>query len=520
MMTVHSSRHSYVRRPSLLESVRRHLVVVFALVLVGLCLGWLAGTSQTTSWTSTARVLINPTVGNPFAPAPSAVRQDELTSLETEAQVAGSDEVLGPVAAANPPLTIGELERGLAITVPPNTQILEMSFTAGDAETAQRVADSVATTYLDNRDLRASSVNENRIARVEVETEAVVDDLRAATAAAQRGSEAQRLFQSELAAALRNQLVSLRAQRSYLENSEAPAGSVISPATAAVSSGGLTPALLLVVGALVGALLGCVLALVRERVAGRVRTPGDVEAGGVPVLVATPRPRRWRPFRAHVDEPVGDIARRLRAQVLGIVPTPTVVAVAPAASGQPGPALTETLASSLAKAGHRVVLVRQGAGDEGRGLAHVLLDEHMRVAGLLRPSADPLLMLLPWGFTDHNRERLSPESLRSALAPLVDAGHIVVLESPDITSVEGEAIVGAADLGIVVVTIGRTRMRAVAELGTRRESLRTDVVAAVVDEQTATTHVHLERDEEDRPDDTATTGAATRVRGQVARAPR
>ena len=110
---------------------------------------------------------------------------------------------------------------------------------------AQRIADAWSVAYLANRDRRAGDVNAERIARVESQTQGVVDDLRAATAAAQRGTEAERLFQTELAGALRNELVSLRAQRSYLENSEAPAGSVISQASPAASTAGLTPLLMI-----------------------------------------------------------------------------------------------------------------------------------------------------------------------------------------------------------------------------------------------------------------------------------
>ena len=297
------------RRTPLLDALRRHALLVLVCALVGLGLGWYVGQSQQPTWSSTARVLINPAVGNPFAPAPSSVRQDELTSLETEAQVAASAEVLAAVAAANPPVTVSQIQRGLLITVPPNTQILTLTFTAGDAETAERVTDSLATLYLENRDQRATRVNSARVERVEKQTEVVVDDLRAATAAAQRGTAADRQFQSELAAALRNQLVSLRAQRSFLENSEVPAGSVISPASVAARSGGLVLPVMVAAGALVGLALGWVVALLRERLAGRVRTPRDVLAAGLPVLVASTR-RRWRPFRAHASEPAVDIARR------------------------------------------------------------------------------------------------------------------------------------------------------------------------------------------------------------------
>ncbi|WP_457205720.1 hypothetical protein, partial [Nocardioides sp. P5_C9_2] len=273
-------------RPSALRAARRHLIVVLWCVVNGAVIGWLVGAAQPVTYTSTAHVLINPAVGNPFAPTPETVRQDELTSLETEAQVARSAEVLTAVAKQNRPVTVADLEQGVAISVPPNTQVLEMSYSASGADVAQAIADGVANAYLDNRVRRSTEVNDTRIARVETQTEGVVDDLRAATVAAQSGTQAQRLFQSELATALRNELVSLRAQRSYLENSDAPPGSVISPASEPVRVGGLTPLLILLGGALAGLALGCLIAWLLERFAGRVRSASEVEEVGLPVLAA------------------------------------------------------------------------------------------------------------------------------------------------------------------------------------------------------------------------------------------
>lgn len=495
------------RRTPMSDALRRHLALVLLCLLLGLGLGWFAGQQQAPSWTSTARVLINPAVGNPFAPAPTSVRQDELTSLETEAQVAGSAEVLSAVASANRPLTVGELQRGLSITVPPNTQILAISFTSDDPQVSEQVAGSIATLYLDNRDQRAADVNNERIKGVEQQTEVVVDDLRAATAAAQRGSAAERQFQSELASALRNQLVSLRAQRSYLENVDAPAGSLISPASSAARAGGLTSTIAIAVGGILGLGLGWAAALAREGLAGRVRTARDVTSRGLPVLVASGT-RGRRPFRAREVESPDVIMRRIRAEVLQRVPTPEVIAVAPAAAGEPGPAVAAAIADSFARAGHRVVLV--GGPEDGtrRGLGHALLHEQTRMADLLRPSADPLLKLVQWGLTDENRERLAHRSLRSALAPLVDAGHVVVLEAPDVTSVEGEAILGAADLGLVVVTAGRTRTRTLTEVTTRHQTWGTDLAALVLDERLATPGVVVE-EEGPEPGTTSETGSDT-----------
>lgn len=471
-------------RTSFAASARRHLVLVLTCAVVGLAAGWFGGSGQATTWTSTARVLVNPTVGNPFAPVPASVRQDELTSLETEAQVAGSVEVLSLVAQDNPPLTVQQLQRGVDVVVPPNTQILELSFTASDPAVAQTVTDGLADAYLANRTARGTSVNDERIKKVETQTEAVVNDLRAATVAAQTGTRAQQRFQSELASALRNQLVSLRAQRSYLENSEAPSGSVISAATPAVASGSLVPLVLLALGALLGLAVGVVVAALRERVAGRVRSARDVEVAGLPVVVAPPARRRLR-RRGPDTEDAGDTLRRLRAHVVAMSPAPEVVAVAPAAAGGPCSVVAHGLAESLARAGHRVVLVHANDVPEGqRGLGHALLHEGVRPAELLQPGPDPLMQLMSWSVDDDSRERLSSANVRAVLAPLVASGHVVVLQAPGLGSVEGEAVLGAADLGLVVVVKGRTRTRDLGSASGLAHTGSPRVEAVVLDDAT------------------------------------
>ena len=109
-------------RPLLLRAVRHHVLVVVWCLANGLLIGWLLAAAQPASYSSTAHVLVNPTVGNPFAPAPASVRQDELTSLETEAQVARSAEVLSEVAADNPPLTLRGAPDGVRTSPCPPTR--------------------------------------------------------------------------------------------------------------------------------------------------------------------------------------------------------------------------------------------------------------------------------------------------------------------------------------------------------------------------------------------------------------
>ncbi|MGI8523666.1 MAG: Wzz/FepE/Etk N-terminal domain-containing protein [Nocardioides sp.] len=463
MQSEHPAGHGH---SSISRAVRHHPAVVIVLVVVGAALGLLYAASLSTTYTSTAAVLVNPSVGNPFVPSPSAVRQDELTSLETEAQVASSTEVL-QVVFERDNISTPTLEKNLTIVVPPNTQTLEISYTSTNADTAQKVANDVATTYLANRAHRSADENAGRIDRLAKQTDGVVSDLRAATFAAQTGSPANQAFQNQLATALRNQLVSLRAQRTALENSDVPAGTVLSPATRPKNGAGLTALIVPVGGVLAGLALGCLVALLMERLFGSIRAPREVEELGLPVAAAVPA-KRLPLLHRHSAEAFDTTIRRLRALVLELEPRPNVITVAPPGGGRSDADVSEAVAESFAKAGHRVVLVRTDdqPGDSNLavadGLAQALLYERLNVMELLEPTREPLLCLLPGGgFTAQSREFLTSARLRSVLAPLVDAGNLVVIQAPGLGSVEGEAMASAADLCLVAVTTRRTRPAAV-----------------------------------------------------------
>ena len=96
-----------------------------------------------------------------------------------------------------------------------------------------------------------------------------------------------------------------------------------------------------------------------------------------------------------------------------------------------------------------------------------------------------------WGPARAVREHqplLVADRLRSALRPLVEAGHLIVLQAPGVDSAEGEAVVGAADLGLVVVTTGRTRARDVVQLASHRTSTSTPLAAFVVEPRSMKRH--------------------------------
>ena len=173
-------------------------------------------------------------------------------------------------------------------------------------------------------------------------------------------------FQSELATALRNELVSLRAQRTALENSESPPGAVISPASSPSGAGALNSLVMPVAGGLAGLALGCLLALLLERLWGVVRSAREVAAAGLPVVASVPRPLGVPCCCASTPTEAFDTTvRRLRAAILDLEPRPDVIAVSAAGDGRSA-AVSEAIAESFAKAGHRVVLVLADGGPAQR----------------------------------------------------------------------------------------------------------------------------------------------------------
>jgi Mrp family chromosome partitioning ATPase len=374
------------------------------------------------------------------------------------------------------------------VTVPPNTQILELSFTADDATTAQQMSAAIAKAYLDNRARRFDEVNAGRLGEVEKQTSRVITDLRSATAASHRGTDAARSFQSQLATALRNELVSLRAQRTALETSATPAGSVISPATTPTPHTSLAGTAAPVGGALVGLLLGYSVAAAMERHRRVVRSPAEVEAAGLRIAAAVPPSRRGAGLSRRADPTGLDSAiRRLRSAVLAADPRPAAVAVAAATAGEGAAEVSELLSASFARAGHRAVVVRtssqvaSGGLAVEEGLAEVLVHERLSALEVLQPTVEPLLCVLPAGRTvGQAGDLLVTDRVRAVLDSLEGAGNVVVVESPGLDTPEGEAVTGAATLAVVVVRLGRTRRSALAEMAEQATRLRVPFVALVL----------------------------------------
>lgn len=362
------------------DLLRRRWPIVLLALVMGVGGGYWAGARQAPIYTSTTHVLV------------LATGSDEV-NLDTEAQLVTSLRTAERVAALSGlGVSPADLVERVEITVPPNSEVLKISFSAGTPDRARRGAAAFADAYLAQR---AESTD-------------------AATA--------------EWIAALRDQIAQLRGRSSSepaLEALErelalrlaAPTnpGEVITPANLPTSPTSPNRLLYLLSGAVAGLLAGLGTALVIHRLDQRVVRATDLPAELADQVALDLSGRALAPAVAAAGSALGRQFTRLRT-TLAAVPPPGTTPVWLICAARPGAGtgvVTANLAAALARAGHRVVTV---AADPDSCLPAVLSVRSASDAGLAGALADT-----------------APASL--LLAPAAAAPGVSVLPSGDLSSV-------------------------------------------------------------------------------------
>lgn len=134
---------------------RRHLKLVFSLAALATLAGAAGGVLLPASAKATATVLISPLDGNPYSPNG---RGDDLTNLQSEAQLVSAEAVERVVKQK---FHSADRTR-VSVTVPPNTQVLLVSYTGSSATAARDGAEAFATGYLTYRQQQAQAVLDER----------------------------------------------------------------------------------------------------------------------------------------------------------------------------------------------------------------------------------------------------------------------------------------------------------------------------------------------------------------------
>ncbi|MDN5767058.1 MAG: hypothetical protein L0H96_15650 [Humibacillus sp.] len=480
-----------VRPHVVADALRRHPVLIIGVAIVVAVLVGLLAQGQAASYTSSAKVLIRPTLGNPFAPDTGSSGQQVTIAMQTESQVVDSS----PVATiANKKLQPDWVAGSSTVSavVPPNTQVVQISFTAPSAKAAQTGAQTVAESYLDYRSAQTTSTQKARLDILTKQADTVRASLQTASKAAAAANAAPEAAQQVQLYA--NQLVSIQNSISTLESGGTDPGNLIAPATLPDKPGGISPLLLAIGGGLVGLAGGLILAIWRERRDKRLRATTDLSVGTVPVLAnLVASPSRFAGLshrsRAASQRPAGEDARaffqRLRTVTLATSRAPATLAVSAVTSGAPSSQVSLNLARSLMRAGYTVTLV--SAETSGRieralditastGLAEALSSKTGTQPELVEVDG---LRVLPAGALAEVEALLFSERFSTLLTQLKAGADYVVISSPPAATPAGMGL-GVATDAMMLVGIDRvTTADDVEGVAVRASRLGVDIMGLV-----------------------------------------
>ncbi|GAA3837611.1 hypothetical protein GCM10022226_69670 [Sphaerisporangium flaviroseum] len=274
----------------------RRRVALAGFLLAGVCFGGIVLATTPPSYTATAEVLVSPT-GVQDQTNQTTPRQREPLNLDTEAQIARSAVVASRAARTLKVKDPDTLRDQVTVTVPPNSAVLAVSYTAGDPVTAAGGAQAFAKAYLANRQATATRVLGAQLKALTGKLREVDTALATTVAGLPRmapGSAA-RTIATQRQNVLSRQIYNLTLKYDALKTVAVTPGAVISDARPPTSPSAPSPPLYLGSGLFLGLLAGAGAAMVRDRFDTRLRTAADVERlTGLPVLCEGENARELR----------------------------------------------------------------------------------------------------------------------------------------------------------------------------------------------------------------------------------
>jgi Mrp family chromosome partitioning ATPase len=528
-----------------MELLRRQwLPVLICLALgIGIAVAYIQLAPR--EYRATTSVLVTAT--NPAGAATSD--RTLVINLDTEAQLVTATETVGVAAKtlAVPSDEARELADRVGVSVPPNTEILDITFTGDTAAGAQRGSQAFADAYLAQRSASAQAVLASEEAALQTRIDTVDAELAEVlkAGAAQPAGSPERARSDDQAAALNSQLAALSSQQNRVrsEKETVTAGRIVTEPRLPSSPSSPDPVVALGAGLLLGLVGGVGVAARRHRKDDVIRTPEDLlQRTSLPVAAVLTQ--RLRDGDVSILQPLTADGRgfaRLRNLVTtGLEESPRRVVLVAGARRGGGP-VAANLAASLARSGEEVVLVCADVfgstaaallGDSPTdGLAEVL-DGRQSVDGVLRrfDGIPSLRILGPGRDVDRADALLQTRSPRKLVDRLLETASYVVIEAPPTTDgPDAQTLANVAELGVLVVEAGPTTAREVLDACAQLESVGTPVLGAVIarygrdgdpGERRRPSVVDPDEAPATRPDaDEPATGTAGRPQGTVGTVP-
>jgi len=204
------------------------LLLLVLLTLLGGLVGFATGAWRAGQFTAESTVLVAPLDGNPYSPGGKG---DDLVNLETEAQLVSSDAVARAVLEDVGGTSTTDLLNGLHVTVPTNTQILVISYTAPNGATARSGARGFAQAFLNFRSKRADRVATAQAERIQNEIDTQTSELNdlVKKQSAEKLDVRKAVLQKQISGAT-SQIGQLRTALTTVQTGEVDPGQVLTPA--------------------------------------------------------------------------------------------------------------------------------------------------------------------------------------------------------------------------------------------------------------------------------------------------
>jgi succinoglycan biosynthesis transport protein ExoP len=483
------------------EPIVRHKYLVLGTLVLVNALAILYTLTRPPVYTSTSTVLVKPTGVN--LTELGGLGTERLVNLQTEAQLVESTtvavraaEILG--AGATPP----QLLRHVTAEPVPDSQTIDISYSDGEASSAQKGAMAFARAYLDNRREEAQALVDDQVQQITASISAAQAQLRElnqiiadalVTSTDAQDARAER-------ASVQAQLEGLQVQVASVSLLNTDPGAIIVEALVPKTPSSPNHTLNIAIGVFLGLLLGVGAGLVRGRLDQRLHKTTDLEGAlSVPLLAAIPMVPDERPGPEELialrdpSAPASEAYRALRttlfASLRGGEGTIMVVSSVP---GEGKTTVAANLAITLAYAGRSVILV---SADMRRPRVHELF-------GLpnTRGLSSFLTGTLPWEDCVVSHEQLSnlavcpggpvpgepvellqSKRMSDLLAELRRLAEFVILDCPPVLTVaDTVALASLTDSALFVVDSSGTRRTAVVEARRRLQQVGTEMLGGIL----------------------------------------
>jgi Mrp family chromosome partitioning ATPase/capsular polysaccharide biosynthesis protein len=479
------------RASDYLQPLRRHWLAVLLCVILGIggAVAYLHWAPK--SYDAMAAVLVH-------QPSGSTTTQATTINLDTEAQLVTATGTAQAAAAKlhQPSSAASDLVSRVSVTVPPNSEILDIDYTGSSAEDAQKGALAFAQAYLDQRAASAKATLDNSNKALQTRIDVLNAQLQKVilAGAALTPNSPDRDRNNLQVAALTSQLTSLSTQQNQVQTTVVDPGSIQTQPVLPTSPTSPKRILVLPAGLILGLLVGVGVVALRNRSDDVIWRADDVaRRTGVPVAaVLSGRLHDGDVAIQSASSSDGRGYARLRNLVTTALAQSDrrVVLVAGVLHG--GGPVAANLAASLARAGEKTCLICADVfgstasglldGSPQAGLAEVLAGE-IELARALRsvPGVPGLQVLGPGQDPDKADALLQTSSALTLVERLLTSVSYVVVEAPATSeSPDAQTLANTAEFAILVLEIGQVPGHDVVDACAQLESVGAPVLGAVV----------------------------------------